>query len=42
VRHLFATYEPGEDKLFGHIKPCKNRAAANNAEIARVGARWLA
>jgi len=26
VRHLFAAYERGEDKLFGHIKPRKNRA----------------
>ena len=26
VRHLFAACELGEDKLFGHIKPCKNRA----------------
>ena len=26
VRHLFAAYELGEDKLFGHIKPRKNRA----------------
>ena len=26
VRHLFAGYELGEDKLFGHIKPRKNRA----------------
>jgi hypothetical protein len=25
VRHLFAAYEPGEDKLFGHIKPRKTR-----------------
>ena len=26
VRHLFAAYELGEDKLYGHIKPRKNRA----------------
>jgi transposase len=26
VRHLFAAYELGEDKLFGHIKPRKTRA----------------
>lgn len=26
VRHLFAALELGEDKLFGHIKPRKNRA----------------
>jgi transposase len=26
VRHLFAAYELGEDKLFGHIKPRKNQA----------------
>jgi transposase len=26
VRHLFPAYELGEDKLFGHIKPRKNRA----------------
>jgi len=26
VRHLFTAYELGEDKLFGHIKPRKNRA----------------
>jgi transposase len=26
VRHLFAAYELGEDKLFAHIKPRKNRA----------------
>ncbi|MGA8458934.1 MAG: hypothetical protein WB800_26275 [Streptosporangiaceae bacterium] len=26
VRHLFAAYELGEEKLFGHIKPRKNRA----------------
>jgi hypothetical protein len=25
-RHLFAAYELGEDKLYGHIKPRKNRA----------------
>ena len=26
VRHLFAALELGEDKLYGHIKPCKTRA----------------
>ena len=26
VRHLFAAYELGEDRLFGHIKPRKTRA----------------
>jgi hypothetical protein len=26
VLHLFAAYEPGEDKPFGHIKAHKNRA----------------
>jgi transposase len=26
VRHLFAACELGEDRLFGHIKPRKNRA----------------
>jgi transposase len=26
VRHLFAAYELGEDKMFGHIKPRKTRA----------------
>ncbi|HEY3733394.1 MAG TPA: IS630 family transposase [Streptosporangiaceae bacterium] len=26
VRHLFAAYELGEDKLFGHIKPRKTRS----------------
>ena len=26
VRQLFAAYELGEDKLFGHIKPHKTRA----------------
>jgi transposase len=26
VRHLLAAFELGEDKLFGHIKPRKNRA----------------
>ena len=26
VRHLFAAYELGEDKLFGHIKPRETRA----------------
>ena len=26
MRHLFAAYELGEDKLFGHIKPRQNRA----------------
>ena len=26
VRHLFAAYELGEDKLHGHIKPRKTRA----------------
>jgi hypothetical protein len=26
VRHLLAAYELGEDKLYGHIKPCKTRA----------------
>jgi transposase len=25
VRHLFAAYELGEDKLYGHVKPRKNR-----------------
>jgi hypothetical protein len=25
-RHLFAVYELGEDKLYGHIKPRKTRA----------------
>jgi hypothetical protein len=25
VRHLFATYELGEDKLYGHLRPRKNR-----------------
>ena len=26
IRHLFAAYELGEDKLYGHIKPRKTRA----------------
>ena len=26
VRHLFAAYELGEDKLFGHVNPRKTRA----------------
>ena len=26
MRHLFAAYELGEDKLYGHIKPRKNRS----------------
>jgi transposase len=26
VRHLFAAYELGEDKMFGHVKPRKTRA----------------
>src|SRR6516162_1436745 len=26
VRHLFAAYELGDDELYGHIKPRKNRA----------------
>lgn len=26
VRHLFAAYELGKDKLYGHIKPTKNRS----------------
>jgi transposase len=26
IRHLFAAYELGQDKLFGHIKPRKTRA----------------
>ena len=26
VRHVFAAYELGEDKLFGHVKPRKTRA----------------
>ena len=26
MRHLFAAYDLAEDKLFGHIKPCKTRA----------------
>ena len=26
VRHLFAAYELGEDKLYGHIKPRRTRA----------------
>ena len=25
VRHLFAAYELGEDRMFGHIKPRKTR-----------------
>ena len=25
MRHLFAAYELGEDKLYGHVKPRKNR-----------------
>nr|WP_237330073.1 hypothetical protein [Streptomyces sp. BA2] len=25
VRHLFAAYDPARDKLYGHIKPKKNR-----------------
>jgi hypothetical protein len=25
VRHLFAAYELGEDRLYGHIKPRKTR-----------------
>jgi hypothetical protein len=25
IRHLFAAYELGEDKVFGHIKPRKTR-----------------
>jgi hypothetical protein len=25
IRHLFAAYELGEDKLYGHIKPRKTR-----------------
>ena len=25
VRHLFAAYELGEDKMYGHIKPRKTR-----------------
>ena len=25
VRHLFAAYELGEDKMFGHVKPRKTR-----------------
>jgi hypothetical protein len=25
VRHLFAAYEVGENKLFGHVKPRKTR-----------------
>ena len=25
VRHLFAAYDLGKDKLYGHIKPTKNR-----------------
>jgi hypothetical protein len=28
VRHLFAAYELGEDKLYGHIKPRKTRAGS--------------
>jgi hypothetical protein len=28
VRHPFAAYEPGEDKLYGHIKPRKTRAGS--------------
>jgi hypothetical protein len=26
AEHLFAAYEPGEDKLFGHVKPRKTRS----------------
>jgi transposase len=26
VRHLFATYELGEDRMYGHVNPRKNRA----------------
>ncbi|MEV1289236.1 hypothetical protein [Micromonospora sp. NPDC049679] len=25
MRHLFAAYDLGKDKLYGHIKPTKNR-----------------
>jgi hypothetical protein len=25
VRHLFAAYELGEDRMSGHVKPCKTR-----------------
>ncbi|WP_406300549.1 hypothetical protein [Embleya sp. NBC_00888] len=25
VRHLFAAYDPGTDRLYGHLKPRKNR-----------------
>jgi hypothetical protein len=28
VRHLFAAYELGEDKLYGHVKPRKTRAGS--------------
>jgi hypothetical protein len=31
VRHLFAAYELGENKLFGHIKPRKTRPGSWNS-----------
>jgi len=41
VRHLFAAYELGEDKLFGHIKPRKTRARILECHsVIRSVAAW--
>ena len=39
VRHLVAAYDLGEDKLYGHIKPTKNRSKFLDAgSIHQAGA----
>jgi hypothetical protein len=35
VRHLFAAYELGEDKLYGYIKPSKTRPGSWNSAGTR-------
>jgi hypothetical protein len=37
VRHLFAAYDLGEDKLYGHIKP--RASGGEDTSVARRG-RW--
>jgi len=38
VRHLFAAYELGEDKLYGYIKPCNFSPHLTTRRDGRVGA----
>ena len=37
VRHLSAAYEPGEDKLYGHVKP---RTAAGSFPLWLIRSDW--